>query len=333
MLIEDFDQYLFQYTDSELSHLNDPTHSLSKRYKAIPTIEYEGRTIYQFHFGSILKNHLLCVHKESRFTYIPEHIHTTIELLYVYSGNCTQVIHGKKIKMQQGDICLLDTNTPHSIEYLNQNDIIITIEMRKEYLTDGFLLKLGDAGIITSFLMNSLSKESTHNKYLLFTKVNPSIHQIIKTILFESYFPSICSEQVIDSSIMLLYCNLLREFHNESKENIDTNKKKIVSVLKYIEENYVDATLEETAEHLGYHPNYLSSFITKMTGKTFKELIIAQRLSQACSYLKSTNLSISEISQNVGYINQGFFYRKFYEQYHMTPADYRKIYRNTSPDH
>ena len=332
MLIEDFDKFLFQYTDSELSHLHDSTHTLSKRYQSIPKVEFEERTVYQFHFGSILKNHLLCVHKESRFTYIPEHIHTTIELLYVYSGNCTQIINGKEITMKQGDICLLDTNTPHSIQYLNKDDIIITIEMRKEYLTDGFLLKLGDAGIITSFLMNSLSKESTHNKYLLFPKVNPSIHQIIKSILYESYFPSICSEQIIDSSIMLLYCNLLREFHDEAKENVDPSKKNIVSVLKYIEENYASVTLETTAEHLGYHPNYLSSFITKMTGKTFKELIIAQRLSQACSYLKSTNLPISEISQNVGYINQGFFYKKFYEQYHMTPADYRKMYRNNSLD-
>ena len=332
MLIEDFDKFLFQYTDSELSHLHDSTHTLSKRYQSIPKVEFEERTVYQFHFGSILKNHLLCVHKESRFTYIPEHIHTTIELLYVYSGNCTQIINGKEITMKQGDICLLDTNTPHSIQYLNKDDIIITIEMRKEYLTDGFLLKLGDAGIITSFLMNSLSKESTHNKYLLFPKVNPSIHQIIKSILYESYFPSICSEQIIDSSIMLLYCNLLREFHDEAKENVDPSKKNIVSVLKYIEENYASVTLETTAEHLGYHPNYLSSFITKMTGKTFKELIIAQRLSQACSYLKSTNLPISEISQNVGYINQGFFYKKFYEQYHMTPADYRKMYRKNSLD-
>lgn len=330
MTIDTFDDYLFQYTESELNHLQDTTHSLSKRYEFIPQVEFEGRTLYQFHFGSILKNHLMCVHKESRFTFIPEHIHTTIELLYVYSGKCTQFINNKKIMMNQGDICLLDTNTPHRIEYLDKDDIIITIEMRKEYLTDGFLLKLGDAGIITSFLMNSLSKESEHNKYLLFKNHNPSIHSIIKTILYESYFPSICSEQIIDSSIVLLYCNLLREFHDESKEDTNSNKKKIVSVLKYIEENYANASLESTAEHLGYHPNYLSSFVTKMTGKTFKDLLIAQRLSQACSYLKTTNLPISEIAENVGYINQGFFYRKFYDYYHMTPADYRKMYRSSS---
>ena len=122
---------------------------------------------------------------------------------------------------------------------------------------------------------------------------------------------------------MLLYCNLLREFHDNSLENSSGNKHKIIDILKYIEDNYSSATLESTAAYLGYHPNYMSSLITKSTGKTFKELLIAQRLSQACRYLKTTELPISEIAETVGYINQGFFYRKFQDQYHMTPAEYR----------
>lgn len=330
MLLENFDDFLFKYTESEIKHLNDASHSLSKRYQSIPMVEFENRKLFQFSFNSIMKNHSICVNKESRFTYIPEHIHTTIEFLYVYSGECTQVINNKTIIMHQGDICMLDTNIPHSINYLNENDIVITIEMRKEYLTDGFLLRLGDSGIITSFLMNSLSRESEHNKYLLLKNTNSSIHQIIKTVLYESYFPDICSDQIIDSSIVLLFCNLLREFHDNSLGDENGNKHKIVDILKYIEDNYSSATLESTAQYLGYHPNYLSSLITKSTGKTFKELLISQRLSQACGFLKTTDLPVSEIAENVGYINQGFFYKKFQDCYHMTPADYRQLCRNSN---
>lgn len=45
--------------------------------------------------------------------------------------------------MTQGDICLLDTDVPHSVGYLGEEDIIITIEMQKEYLTQGFLQRPG----------------------------------------------------------------------------------------------------------------------------------------------------------------------------------------------
>lgn len=98
-----------------------------------------------------MKNRSVCVNKESRFTVIPEHIHSVIEFLYVYSGHCTQIINGQSIQMAQGDICMLDTHVPHSIQPLGKNDIVITIEMKKEYLTQGFLQRLGNNGIINGF--------------------------------------------------------------------------------------------------------------------------------------------------------------------------------------
>ena len=135
MRIQELDDYLFQYTKSEERHMLTEKNVLSKRYQFIPKAVFEGREIYQFTFNSLFENKYVCVNKESRFTYIPEHIHTVIEFLYVYSGSCTQIINGQKVVMEQGDICMLDTNVPHSIEYIGQEDILITIEMRREYLT------------------------------------------------------------------------------------------------------------------------------------------------------------------------------------------------------
>ncbi len=50
-------------------------------------------------------------------------------------------------------------------------DILITIEMRREYLTQGFMLRLGDNGIINRFLVNTLSINASHNQYLLFCEI------------------------------------------------------------------------------------------------------------------------------------------------------------------
>lgn len=143
--------FLFQYTESEQRHLREQPPQLSPRYRNIPKVVYNGREMYQFNFGSLLKNRSVCVNKESRFTVIPEHIHSVIEFLYVYSGHCTQIINGQSIQMAQGDICMLDTHVPHSIQPLGKNDIVITIEMKKEYLTQGFLQRLGNNGIHQRF--------------------------------------------------------------------------------------------------------------------------------------------------------------------------------------
>ena len=133
MDIDSLDSFLFRYTESELRHRGEPPDVLSPRYRRIPQVNFGGRDMYLFSFNSLMEGRSICVNKESRFTFIPEHIHTVIEFLYVYAGHCTQIIDGRRVEMSAGDICLLDTNVPHSIEYLNESDIVITIEMRAEY--------------------------------------------------------------------------------------------------------------------------------------------------------------------------------------------------------
>lgn len=324
--IQELDNFLFKYTESELRHLHDETHALSKRYLAIPKVQFDGREMYLFRFKTLLQNRYVCVNKESRFAAIPEHIHTVIEFLYVYAGTCTQVISGRRVAMKQGDICLLDTNVPHSIEYLGKEDIVITIEMQKEYLTQGFLQRLGNNGIILSFLTNALSQNAAHDQYLLFKKQeeNP-IHTIVQNILCEYYDPQMCSDKMIDAHMILLFCEILRQYKSQTFSSDPNRKWRIVDILEYIEANYLTATLQSTAAHFGFHPNYLSAYIKRNTGRSFKELMILQRMYQACFYLTNTDLPVSEIAGKVGYDNLGFFYKKFEEIYKMTPAAYREF--------
>ena len=62
-----------------------------------------------------------------------------------------------------------------------------------------------------------------------------------------------------------------------------------MDILDYLEANYLTVTLQSTADHFGFHPNYLSAFIKKETGRTFKELVILQKMCQACFYLTNTD--------------------------------------------
>lgn len=325
MTVNELDGFLFRYTESELRHLQEERPTLSKRYLAIPKTVHDGREMYLFHFTSLMEDRHVCVNKESRFTYIPEHIHTVIEFVYVYAGQCTQVIDGRRITMGQGDICLLDTNVPHSVEYLDKGDIVITIEMQREYLTQGFLQRLGNNGIINGFLINALSHDAAHDQYLLFKEQEENeVHSIIRQLLCEYYAPRICSDKMIDAYMILLFCEILRQYRNQAFSNLPNVRWKIVDILEYIENNYLTATLQGTAAHFGFHPNYLSACIRRETRHTFKELVILQRMYQASFYLVNTDLPVYEIASRVGYDNLGFFYKKFEEIYKLKPAAYRE---------
>ena len=128
----------------------------------------------------------------------------------------------------------------------------------------------------------------------------------------------------IDAYMIVLFCEILRQYRSQSFSPKAKSQWKIVDILDFLEANYLTVTLQSTADHFGFHPNYLSAFIKKETGHTFKELVILQKMCQACFYLTNTDFPIYEIAQKVGYDNLGFFYRKFTELYHMTPQEFRE---------
>jgi AraC-type DNA-binding domain-containing proteins len=101
--------------------------------------------------------------------------------------------------------------------------------------------------------------------------------------------------------------------------------RQIMEILDYIEKDPLSITLKSTADHFGFHPNYLSFYIKKSTGQSFKELIIMQKMCQACFYLTNTEMPVYEIAEKIGYDNLGFFYKKFEKLYHMTPQTYRQL--------
>jgi YesN/AraC family two-component response regulator len=77
------------------------------------------------------------------------------------------------------------------------------------------------------------------------------------------------------------------------------------------------------ASTFNFHPNYLGMFLKKKTGKSFKELILIQRMSQAAIFLVNSSAPIYEIASEVGYENLGFFYKKFKAFFGVTPQEFR----------
>ncbi|MCC3378225.1 AraC family ligand binding domain-containing protein [Paenibacillus farraposensis] len=71
--------------------------------------------------------------KHHRFADMPLHNHDFIEMNYMYSGKCRQMIDGKEIGLEQGQICIIDTHVPHSIYALGENDILVNLHIEYKF--------------------------------------------------------------------------------------------------------------------------------------------------------------------------------------------------------
>lgn len=326
MNLKQLEHKLTELTKSERYHQKHPNR-LSSRYSQIEKTVVNEQELYIFKFDSIMNQHNICLNKESRFTPIPKHIHSVIELNYIYSGSMTQIINGQEVTLHKGDLCILDLNTTHEILPLSEQDIVITIDMRKKYFTASFLTRLSTQGLVSRFLVNALLENQSRQQYQIFySHPEINIHSIIQQLLCEYYDSRICSDEVMDAYMIILFSQLLRMYQKQPQpETSDHESSEILLlILRYMESNYQTVTLNSVAGLFGFHPNYLSAYIRKHTGKSFKELIITQRMLQAGFFLKNTSMPILEIAREVGYENQGFFYKKFQEYYHMSPVEYRK---------
>lgn len=324
MLYTELEEKLYAITENERAHQKNPD-ILSERYQRIEKITIQDEALFVFQFDSLLKDNNIFMKKESRFARIPKHIHSNIEINYVYSGTCTQIIDNQTVVLQEGDLCILDTNTPHEILPLGIDDIVITIGMRKSYFFNGFLSRLYDGGILIHFLASVLSENYQAKQFLLFeAQKGLQVADIIQSLLCEYFDKKICSNEIIDSYMVILFSILLRNYQqNGIKPHDPSSQDLIIPILKYIEMHAVTITLASLAQEFKFHPNYLSAYIRKRTGKTFKQLVILQRLNQALFYLKNTSMSIEEIAHEVGYQNLGFFHKKFFEQFSFHPNELR----------
>lgn len=96
-------------------------------------------------------------------------------------------------------------------------------------------------------------------------------------------------------------------------------------LLSKLERDYADPNLsvESLAEYVHLSPAYLSTTFKKDTGYSLKRLITRVRIQKACSLLRTTNLSVSSISQQTGYRAANYFAHIFQQEMGMSPHEYR----------
>ena len=79
--------------------------------------------------------------------------------------------------------------------------------------------------------------------------------------------------------------------------------------------------VEPLAVAIGMSRMHLNRKVKSMTGLTPIELIRIVRLRRAAELLL-TGLSVSEVSDRVGFDTAAYFSKVFKDQYHLTPSEY-----------
>ena len=271
---------------------------------------------------------LIAVRTHTRFVHFPSHRHNFIEVLYVCEGSLINIIGGKQVVIEAGELLFLNQFTRHEILPAGKNDIAINFMILPEFFDVAYTMA-GSNNILADFLVHVLRQNEEKGEYLHFRVAEVlQIQNLLENMIYSLVTGRGDQNRINQTTMGLIFLYLLDSVQY-AEMRVPNQYENMISMttLDYIEQNYKTATLTELCVRLHLPMHVLSKMIKKNTGFNFKELLQRKRMNKAIELMCETELPISDIIAAVGYENGSYFHRVFREKYHVTPRAFREINR------
>lgn len=234
----------------------------------------------------------------------------------------------------------MNPNARHNLYVENEESIVINILMKTTLFNTTFWPLIQQTEHIGHFFLSYFLCRDTSSNFIIYRTQNTyEILALLDYICTEYLKKELYYKVSLRCILMLFFTQVTRSVSTEisQQEFPDKVSVQITALFQYLSLHYADATLSSTAEYFHYHPNYLSAFIKKHTGKSFRTILNEIKLSQANYFLTGTSLPINEIAERLGYCQLCNFYDFIRKNYGMTPVEYRRQHNDSctfqSPPH
>ncbi len=246
-------------------------------------------------------------------------------ILIVAFGQGSITIDSKVINLFSGNIILLKQVGEIKYNIKDKNEICF-VKLKKEFITTQLIAQMADCPILYDFLR----LDTSQMEYLLF---DITMQEVVKTylniLLYELSSNDEENYKLVKASLILFLTNL-HKVHQEALIISESSMMKDYDIgkwLKYMVDNYSTVTLRSMAEHFNFNPTYFSVRFKVLANCQFSEKLLEIKLEKARWLLVTTNLTVQNIVEMIGFKEKSYFYRVFKKQYKMTPLQYRKHYK------
>ena len=228
---------------------------------------------------------------------------------YITHGSCHITIWDKVYEGKPGCWFFIPANAPHS--YYNDSSI-----------------PFGLYSVHFNLYPKMNLPEKLNLGYMVKDKENSEAERIF------GKFAAICESQLLCDKIETKACllRLLKEYIDLSGQgSIAVSGKSsegLNRVLSYINENlHQHISNCELAEKCHLQLTHFVRFFKEKVGQTPQRYITHKRLEAAKRLLEQTELSITEITESVGFYDSAHFSRSFKQMYNISPLNYRNLVR------
>ena len=255
--------------------------------------------------------HFAHIHENPSYT-SPLHVHNdALEISFIISNSCTLMVDQKTCIISAGDIAVVQPGYLHGFLSDPENPVdfytisIAQPDAENKELHDFF----AHCGCFVMFSMTNQDfiKKAFEQLHLMFRQNGYRSTALVQTL------------------VTTLAIMIRKTFLYELPESLESTKDPAHDILLYIAEHYAEEiSLKALSEHFCISVTHLSRLFTGSYYMSPINYLIDFRMFKARNYLYETNLSITAISQKVGYKNVNHFTNLFVKRIGCMPSEYRK---------
>lgn len=255
----------------------------------------------------------------------PIHFHDDIELVFILDGSVILKNGYYNYIMKSGDIFILNDREIHSFKKTDEDNLVMMLQFDMDYFIKHY------PNLNNSFFVTDMNETDEAELEVL--------RELLTSAIMQANSADLGYEQnIIEIAHNIITC-LIEDFQYFAIEDgrfVNEVKKKSNKVLAarmnrisdYLYENYSrKLTLREIAEkeHLSIY--HLSHVIKQATGLSFKELLGFIRVEESEKLLLGSDMSISSISEAVGFSATRYYIEHFKKWFDYDPKTYRVEYK------
>lgn len=249
-------------------------------------------------------------------SYLEKHNHLYIwECFFVLQGKLLHHLNGKDAVIGSRQLFLMRPHDYHFFSPMSGAEAVhacffLTKELARD-ICNGFSPTLYDA--LMSYpgpLTLSLSETQKADFLMDFQQIQTANKSDLaaQATLIKMLFARV---------IKLLYYNLFvqTETYPDSIQQL---------ILRMKSEAFIDKNVGDITMNLSYSHMQLYRLFKQYTGKTIINYFKDVKFNYACSLLETTNFTVLEICNRIGFSSLSHFTREFEKKYGITPAKYRR---------
>jgi len=248
------------------------------------------------------------------------HRHDFFEVLYLLKGSGYHVIDGNKYEIKPPCVFFMSPGQAHKLELSNDIEGFIFI-----FTSDFYLLNRSNQNSLIEFPFFYTIHQDNPPLLLENESDIRFLENLFRQSIAEISRPGDYFLEMLRSILDLILTTCAARY--QVSENMLIKGKGQILVKRFfhlVEENHQkNLSLSDYSGMIGVTPNHLTQTVKLLTGKTSSQIIKAKQLLEIKRLLVHTNLSVSEIANQLNFEDQSYFTKFFKRETGVTPIQYR----------